>query len=178
MTSVNQAPLFDVYDSQGRSLGNKVVYPSTTFEGSRLFGYAVGETQIRDQVLGFALRFLNFNNVGDILFENYLYTDTFLYVRDAVSVTEPVSIGFVRQYIDRVTFSDLIGWQSAAQQNRSRQVFRFVWDDEPLVLDVPIDESSVFAPLQIFLGTDFIDPTDYTYNIVEQSTVINLFRWR
>jgi len=173
-TSVNQAPLFDVYDSQGRSLGDSTVYPSTTFAGSRLFGYAVGETQITDQVLGFALRFLNFNNVGDILFDNYLYTDTFLYVRDAVSVTEPVSIGFVRQYIDRVTFSDLVGWQPAAQQNRSRQVFRFVWDDEPLVLDVPIDETSVFAPLQIFLGTEFIDPTDYTYSIVGQNTVIDL----
>ncbi len=173
-TSVNQAPFFDVYDTQGRSLGDSAVYPSTTFAGSRLFGYAVGETQITDQVLGFALRFLNFNNVGDILFNNYLYTDTFLYVRDAVSVTEPVSKGFVRQYIDRVTFSDLIGWQSAAQQNRSRQVFRFVWDDEPLVLDVPIDETSVFAPLQIFLGTEFIDPTDYTYSIVGQSTVIDL----
>jgi hypothetical protein len=173
-TSVNQAPFFDVYDTQGRSLGDSTIYPSTTFAGSRLFGYAVGETQITDQVLGFALRFLNFNNVGDILFENYLYTDTFLYVRDAVSVTEPVSTGFVRQYIDRVTFSDLIGWQPAAEQNRSRQVFRFVWDDEPLVLDVPIDESSIFAPLQIFLGTDFIDPTDYTYSIQAQSTVINL----
>jgi hypothetical protein len=173
-TSVNQTPLFDVYDSQGHSLGDSAVYPSTTFAGSRLFGYAVGETQITDQVLGFALRFLNFNNVGDILFDNYLYTDTFLYVRDAVSVTEPVSTGFVRQYIDRVTFSDLIGWQPAAQQNRSRQVFRFVWDDEPLVLDVPIDETSVFAPLQIFLGTEFIDPTDYAYSIVGQSTVIDL----
>ncbi len=173
-TSVNQAPLFDVFDSQGRSLGDSAVYPSTTFAGSRLFGYAVGETQITDQVLGFALRFLNFNNVGDILFANYLYADTFLYVRDAVSITEPVSTGFVRQYIDRVTFSNLIGWQPAAQQNRSRQVFRFIWDDEPLVLDVPIDETSVFAPLQIFLGTEFIDPTDYTYSVQAQSTIINL----
>ena len=173
-TSVNQAPLFDVYDSTGRSLANETIYPSTTFAGSKLFGYALGDTQINDAVLGFPLKFLNFNNVGDILFENYFYTDTFLYVRDAVSVTEPVSLGFARQYTDRVSFSELIGWQPAAQQSRSRQVFRFVYDDEPLVLDVPVDETTVFAPLQIFLGTEFIDPTDYTYVINGGATVITL----
>jgi len=173
-TSVNQAPLFDVYDVTGHSLADRAVYPSTTFAGSKLFGYALGDTQINDAVLGFPLKVLNFNNVGDILFENYLYTDTFLYVRDAISVTEPVSLGFARQYIDRVTFSELIGWQPAAQQNRSRQVFRFVYDDEPLVLDVPVDETSVFAPLQIFLGSEFVDPTAYTYVISQGSTVITL----
>jgi len=173
-TSVNQAPLFDVYDTSGHSLADRVVYPSTTFAGSKLFGYGLGDTQINDAVLGFPLKFLNFNNVGDILFENYLYTDTFLYVRDAVSVTEPVSVGFVRQYIDRVTFSELIGWQPAAEQSRSRQVFRFVYDDEPLVLDVPVDETSVFSPLQIFLGSQFVDPTAYTYEIQGGATVIVL----
>jgi hypothetical protein len=41
-TGVNQAPLFDVYDSNGYSLSNPIVYPSSTFAGSKLFSYALG----------------------------------------------------------------------------------------------------------------------------------------
>jgi hypothetical protein len=173
-TGVNQAPLFDVYDITGHSLSDQTVYPSSTFAGSRLFGYAVGGTQRSDEVLGFALQFLNINNVGDIVFENYFYTDTFLYVRNSVSQTEPISIGFVRQYVDRTSFSDLIGWQRAAAENRSRQVFRFIYDDTPLVLDIPVDETAVYAPLQVFQGTTFLDPDQYTYVISDNATVITI----
>jgi hypothetical protein len=45
-----------------------------------------------------------------------------------------ISEGFVRQYIDRVSFSSLIGWQTAAAQNLSRQVFRFSYTNQPLIL--------------------------------------------
>ena len=173
-TSVNQAPLFDIYDNNGYSLSNLAVYPSSTFEGTKLFGYALGDTQITDSVLGFSLRYLNLNNVGDIVFENYLYTDTFLYVINSVSQEQPISQGFMRQYIDRTEFSNLIGWQTAAAESRQRQVFRFVYDDEPLVLDVSLDETTVFAPLQIFQGTQFIDPTNYTYVVTADSTQITL----
>jgi hypothetical protein len=173
-TNVNQAPLFDIYDVNGRSLGDLAVYPSSTFAGTKLFGYALGDTQITDSVLGFSLRYLNLNNVGDIVFENYLYTDTFLYVIDSVSTEQPISEGFVRQYIDRTEFSNLIGWQTAAAESRQRQVFRFVYDSEPLVLDVPLDETTTFAPLQIFQGTQFIDPTNYTYVVTGNATQITL----
>ena len=169
-TSVNQAPLFDIYDSLGRSLGDLDVYPSSTFAGSKLFGYAVGGTAVTDSVLGFALRYLNINNVGDIVFDNYFYTDTFLYVQDNVSVTENISIGFARQYVDRTLFTNLTGWQTAAQQSRSRQVFRFVYDGTPLVLDVEIDEESVFAPLQVFQGTAFVDPSGYIVSMPGDGT--------
>jgi hypothetical protein len=173
-TSVNQAPLFDVYDANGVSYGNNTFYPSTTFAGSKLFGYALGGTSITDTVLGFSLKFLNINNVGDIVFENYLYNDTFLYVKNSTSVTLNISEGFVRQYIDRGLFSNEIGWQTAAAENRSRQVFRFVYNGSDLVLDVPVDENSIYPPLQVYQGTEFIDPTGYTYSITDTNTVITL----
>ena len=94
-TNVNQPPLFDVFDANGISFSNLVVYPSTTFRGSQLFGYANGTTQIIDEFLGFPLRYLNISNVGDIVFENYLYTDTFIYVRNNVSSVLAISTGFI-----------------------------------------------------------------------------------
>jgi hypothetical protein len=173
-TNVNQAPLYNVFDTNGRSFGDRAVYPSSTFAGSKLFGYGVGPGTVSDPVLGFPLKYLNFNNVGDIVFENYLYNDTFLYVKDAVSNEEPISQGFARQYIDRTEFSDLIGWQPAAAENRSRQVFRYIYDGSPLILDVPVDVRSPYPPLQIFQGTEFIDPTQYTYSVGANSTTVTL----
>jgi len=77
-TSLNQFPLFDVFDKSGVSFGDTSVYRGT-FTGTRIFGYSVG-TGAPDSVLGFPLEYLNVNNVGDYLFTNYFQTDTFVIV--------------------------------------------------------------------------------------------------
>lgn len=171
-TSVNQAPLFDVGDLQGYSFGDRARYPSSTFRGSRLFGYAVGGTQRSDEVLGFALRYLNINNVGDIVFENYFYSDTFDYVQDNIGQTVAISQGVAKQYIDRVSFSDLIGWLPAAAENRSRQIFRFQFDGTSLIFDVPVDLDSTYAPVQLFVNGVFLDPNRYSIQVTAENTVI------
>ena len=171
-TSVNQAPLFDLFDAQGTSFGDSTTYPSTNFLGSRLFGYAVGGTTTSDEILGFALEYLNIDNVGDIVFDNYLYTDTFTYVENNVGRTLNVSTGFAKQYIDRVLFSNLIGWLPAAAENRSRQVFRFVYDGSPLILDIPAVTNTVFPAIQMFIEGIFVDPTQYTVTITDTNTTI------
>jgi hypothetical protein len=71
-------------------------------------------------------------------------------------------------------FSNLIGWQTAAAENRSRQVFSFVYDQQPLQLDIPVDVNSIFPPLQLFIEGQFVDPTTYVYEIVDNSTIITL----
>lgn len=171
-TSVNQAPLFDVRDARGVSYSDRTVYPSSTFAGTRLFGYALGGTQAQDEILGFSLKYLNINNIGDILFTNYLYQDTFLYVRDNVSTELPISEGFVRQYFDRIRFSSQIGWQPAVAENRSRQVFRFEFDGVSLIFDVPPAPDSPVPVLQIFVGSEFIDPDQYVMTSTATNTVV------
>lgn len=173
-TGVNQPPLFDVRDASGISYSNPVIYPSSTFVGTKLFSYALGGTQTVDTVLGFALQYLNINNVGDIVFENNFYSDTFIYVRDAVSSTSNISNGFVRQYVDRISFSNLLGWQPAAGEARQRQVFRFTYDGSPLIFDVPPAQNTVFPVLQLFVGTQFIDPSQYTLTSTDVSTTVTL----
>jgi len=125
-TSIQQAPLFNVYDLDGVSFGNRAKYPSSTFIGSKLFSYAVGDTTILDPILQFPLQYLNINNVGDIVFENNLYKDTFLYVEDNVSITVPISTGVAREYADRTTFVKLIGWQTAVASSQQYQQFKFI----------------------------------------------------
>lgn len=137
-TQINQNPMFDVYDLNGYSLGNRAVYPSSTFSstknnlgtivgGNPLFSYAIGPGTVADTVLGFPLRYLSLNNIGDIVFDNNLYKDTFIYVKNNVQFTDNVSIGYVRQYANRTVYQKELGWQKAAVKSQIYQQFNFTY---------------------------------------------------
>jgi hypothetical protein len=172
--ATNQAPLFDVYDSTGTSFGNRVAYPSTTFRGSKLFSYAVSTSSINDPVLGFPLRYLSLANVGDIVFENNLYTDTFDYVSSAVGQTKYISEGFVRQYRDRTSFIKEIGWQPAVSRSVQRQQFQFSYNARPLLLDVKVNTNDVIPAVQLYVNSQFQEPSNYTYTTTATTTTIVL----
>ena len=173
-TGVQQAPLFNVYDLTGISFGDRAKYPSSTFTGSKLFSYAVGDTGILDPILQFPLQYLNINNVGDIVFENNLYKDTFLYVEDNVSIVSDISSGVAREYVDRIAFGKLIGWQTAAASSQQYQQFKFTYTGQTLKLDVAVSTNSVLPPIKIYVSSDFLMPDEYSYLVGADSTTITL----
>ena len=69
-TFLNQAPLFDLFDENGDSLTNNVVY-QTNFYGNKIFGYRIDDKNPIDPVLKLKLSYRNLNLVGSFLFENY-----------------------------------------------------------------------------------------------------------
>lgn len=172
-TSVNQPPLFDVYDLTGVSLGSKDKYPSSNFIGSKLFSYAQGSGK-EDSVLGFPLRYLAISNVGDILFDNNLYTDQFTYTKNATTTTENISIGYVRQYSDRTNFVKELGWQTGITKSLSRQQFRFAYTGQPLLLDIAVKQNLSVPSVQVFVGSAFKDPGTYTVSVGTDKTTIVL----
>ena len=174
-TGVNQSPLFDVYDSAEISFGNRVKYPSTTFRGSKLFSYATSNTS-PDAVLGFPLRYLSLSNIGDIVFDNNLYTDTFDYVYQSVGQTQYVSEGFVRQYNTRLEYTKEIGWQSAVTQSLIRQQFQFSYDGTPLRLDIKVNTNTTVPAIQLYVNSQFEEPTNYSYITTDTTTTITLNR--
>jgi hypothetical protein len=173
-TSVQQPPLFNVYDPNGISFGNRAVYPASDFVGSKLFSYAIGDTGILDTVLQFPLKYLNLTNVGDIIFDNNLYSDSFVYTRDNVSVTLPISSGSSREYVSRQVYDRLIGWQNAVTTTKTYQQFKFVYDGTPLKLDVRVNDQAEVPVLKIYVGSAFKDPTKYTYTRNTDGTIITL----
>ena len=172
-TSVNQPPLFDVYDADGISFSDRTKYPSTTFEGTKLFGYAIGPGQA-DSVLGFPLRYLSLSNVGDIVFDNYFYKDTFVYVSADAGITTPVSDGFARQYQDRTVFTRELGWQNAIVKSASRQQFQFSYDGSPIRLDIKVNADTEVPAVQVFVANEFVAPADYTVATTDITTTITL----
>jgi len=172
-TAINQPPLFDVYDADGISFSNSIKYPSSTFLGSKLFSYATG-TGARDPVLRFPLRYLSLNNIGDIVFDNNFYTDTFVYVTNNNGITANISDGFAYQYATRVAYSRKIGWQTAVTLSQIRQQFQFTYDARPLQLDINVPPNTVVPAIQIYVGNEFVLPADYTFTTTSTTTTITL----
>jgi len=68
-TTRNQAPMFEVFDVTGNSFSDEAYYGSSTFKGSKLFSYAVGDGTRFDTELGFVLSYKSIENSGDIVFD-------------------------------------------------------------------------------------------------------------
>jgi len=171
--SVNQPPLFDIYDENGSSFGNRAIYPSSNFTGSPLFSYAIGDAE-PDLVLGFPLTYLSLTNIGDIVFDNNFYKDSFNYTINSVGQTVALSTGFVRQYSTRVTFEREIGWQTAVTPSLVRQQFQFTYDGSPLLLDVAVNANTTVPAVQIYANGTFQEAYNYQYTVGTNTTTINL----
>ena len=171
--SVNQPPLFDIYDSTGTSFGDAAIYPSTNFNGSPLFSYAIS-SNAPDLVLGFPITYLSLTNIGDIVFDNNLYADSFDYTINNAGQTVLLSSGFVRQYHDRINFVREIGWQTAVTPSLIRQQFTFTYNGAPLLLDVTVNTNNTVPAIQIFANATFQESYNYTYTTTANTTTINL----
>ena len=171
--SVNQPPLFDIYDTNGISFGNRAVYPSSNFIGSPLFSYAIGDAA-PDLVLGFPLTYLSLTNIGDIVFDNNFYKDSFNYTTNSTGQTVALSTGFVRQYNTRITFEREIGWQTAVTPSLIRQQFQFTYNGSPLLLDVAVNSNNTVPAIQIFANGTFQESYNYQYTVGTNTTTINL----
>ena len=109
-TTNNQAPLFDVVDANGESFSNGSVYSGTTFAGTKLFSYGIGNGS-NDTVLGFPLAYQNFNNIGDIVFSFNYSVDTFDYTEGMNVITKAINVGFLSQATDQeIIYSN--DWQT------------------------------------------------------------------
>ena len=171
--SVNQPPLFDIYDSNGISFGNRAIYPSSNFLGSPLFSYAVGNAD-PDLILGFPLTYLSLTNIGDIVFDNNFYKDSFNYTINSSGQTVALSTGFAREYSTRVTFERDIGWQTAVTPSLVRQQFQFTYDGSPLLLDVAVNSNTTVPAVQLYANGQFQEAYNYQYTVGTNTTTINL----
>ena len=160
-SAIQEAPLFDVFDQNGYSFGDTTQYPSTNFTGCKLLSYAENISNPIDEVLGIPLAFFSINNIGDLLFNNNFYTDTFVYTPAGVGITVEVSSGFVYQYTSLTAFTLEIGWQTAAIPSLARQQFQFTYDGQRLQLDILVQTSLPVPAVQIFINNVYQDPSTY-----------------
>ena len=110
-TTTNQTPYFDVFDSNTISYGDSSQYDGTTFKGTRLFSYKVGTGKV-DTNLGFALSYKNISNIGDIVFDFNILSDTFQFKTTTNVIKQPISVGYLQKVSANGTVSYVNGWQT------------------------------------------------------------------
>jgi len=169
-TSINQAPLFDMFDKNGYSFGDRTYYPSTNFNGTKLFSYAQGSGAV-DSELGIRLKYQTINNVGDIVFDNNLEKDTFIYTANSVSSTLRVNTGFARVYSDRSTFEKDIGWKKHINKSTQYQTLEFTYAGVDLIADIPA-KSSEDIPVVVYVDNIFQETSKYSYTVSDTQTTI------
>lgn len=102
---LNQAPLFDLFDSNGISYSDTSVY-STDFKGSKVFGYEVG-SGASDPVLGFPLAYQNTISVGSFRFKNYFNTESISVFENNQVTTTLTSLAYLRFNTSTPTFANV-----------------------------------------------------------------------
>ena len=86
--AVNQPPLFQLYDHNGIPLDDEATYPMSTFAGSKIFTYKLNTRPGAsvDPVLKFPIVYTSLGQATDIMFQNSLITDRYVYSADRIPV--------------------------------------------------------------------------------------------
>jgi len=175
-TTVNQPPLFDVFDENNISFGDKAVYVGSSFAGNKLFAYGIG-SGINDIVLGFPIRYSSVNNVGDISFDVSLNSNTFTYVQGQNPITQKVNTGYVYNYFTRDAFKRQLGWQTAVAPSVQYQLFSFdyVLGTPPSFLcDIAANLVTEWPIIQVFVNNVLQTSDMYLVTIGATNTLIYL----
>jgi hypothetical protein len=145
--SVNQSPLFDVFDETGISYGNDTAYPGTTFSGTRIFGYRPGSNI--DSELNFGIAYKNIGNIGDILFDFDLQKDSFIYKNIADIVTVTLDKGYLKKSVNLTNVSFVNGWVKAIADSRQYVVQQFDGTDRINFFPIDVyDKSGLLTDLE------------------------------
>jgi len=174
-TTVNQPPLFDVFDENNISFGNRDVYVGTSFIGNKLFAYGLG-SGTDDIILGFPLRYSSVDNVGDISFDVSLNSDTFNYVSGTTPITQKVNTGYVFNHIDRTNYFRELGWQTAVGPSVQYQIFEFNYDatnpTTTYTCDIAKLAESAWPTIQLFVNNVIQPSSDYTVTTTSTQTIV------
>ena len=180
-TSINQPPLFDIFDSNNISFSDTSYYAGTDFTGCTLFQYAVG-TGVVDPILNFPVKYGSVGNISDITFDVTLNNQIFNYVINNVSTPQAVDTGYVYSIDISGNPTRHIGWVTAAEKSFQYQVFNYVYDTTTMltgpvfVTDVAMKDvtQTIWPTLIVYVDNVRMDPSEYTVTVGVTNTSINL----
>ena len=176
--SLNQNPLFDIFDLDNNSFGDLTYYPSSSFSGSSLFGYKISSSGSIDKELGFRLSYKNVGNIGDIQFENYYDTDTFTYSFLNADKTVLVNNGFVHEITDTNGFKLRNNWvkiKDYSKQYIQRKFIATLFRKNDFPMDIVYSNSYTEKNMFVFVnGKELSRDTDFILLSNQDKSIISL----
>lgn len=180
--TVNQAPYFDVFDTDGISFSDVTKYPtvknSTKFIGTKLFNYKLG-SGTSDIILGFPLAYKNLNNIGDIQFTNFFDTDTFQYASGDTFIDKKVNSGFLHKNNSDSTYQNINVWTNTNTPTRQMQDLSYIYDglDNSFKIDIKPDLATVKPNFVVYVNFKKIALDKLQlYNIPNDSLLLTINR--
>lgn len=160
--SVNQAPLFDAYDTDGISFGDTSTYVNSSFVGTKIFSYKIG-TGANDTALGFPLSYRTFKNVGDIQFENHYDTDTFSYLISPNTFTKSINTGYLHVTNSIGNFKESNVWTKNIEDSKQYQVISHIADGVNNLFEIDIlpNPSESVPNVKVLINSKFIDVNNF-----------------
>jgi len=173
-TEYNQAPLFDVVNINNSTVG-RATFPNSTFEGTKIFSYKIGAGN-KDTVLGFPLSYRNFNNVGDIEFNNDFDNDTFSYEEAGVTITEKINANYLRQNTGIDTYQFRNVWKKNIEPTKQYQLFNYTFTGETNYFEIDVlPETSTGVPtIIVYVNNDTLDPSTYAIVTIGERTLVRI----
>jgi len=175
--TLNQPPLFDIFDKNGISFGDRSVYTSSSFIGNKLFAYGIG-IGTKDSVLGFPLKYSSTVNVGDISFDVSLNLDVFNYVNGNNPITQKVNTGYVHNHTSTEAYVRELGWQTAVAPSIQYQLFQFDYiataPTNIFTCDIAKTDTtaSKWPTIQLYVNNVIQPNTSYTTTTSTSSTTV------
>jgi len=138
-TTTNQPPLFELYDNNGYSFVDSTYYEASNFSGTKIFSYREGTEESDDAELGFPLDYRTIENIGDIIFNFDLLTDSFTYQLNNELYQKSTDVGFLRKYSSRTDFSVQNSWKKANNNSAQKVITQYVSEADGRINFFPID---------------------------------------
>lgn len=160
--TVNQAPLFDAFDTTGTSFGDTGSYVNSTFAGTKLFSYKTGAGS-NDTVLGFPLSYRTFNNVGDIQFENNFDADTFQYLVSPATHSAAINTGYLHITTGLGEYTRGNIWTRTVEDSKQYQIINHTADGVNNLFEIDIlPNPSVTTPnVKVLVNSKFVDVNNF-----------------
>ena len=171
-TQYNQAPLFDLFNDSGTSVSDKTVYTGSKFFGTKIFSYKQG-TGNKDLQLGFALSYKNFENVGDIQFENNFDTDSFAFIENKFEKTLPLNRFFFKQKTaSGHTFRNI--WTKVLEPTKQYQAITQFFNGITNYFEIDIlpFESETVPYIKVYVDNKLLPETKYQVTNFQQIKVV------
>ena len=167
-TQENQTPLFDLYDINGMSLNDSSVYGSTEFVGNKVFSYREGNGTA-DSVLGFPITYLNISNIGDIVFDCNVLTDTYNYVINEKKYSITANDTYLKVYNRIGEFGYHSAWERANTDSKQFVIRHLIADltRNNFEIDVYNNAASITdLEIQVYVNNKIV----YNYELVSQDS--------
>ena len=149
-TATNQQPLFDLFDDTGNSISDKELYTSSDFTGNSIFSYVQNTQEATDSELGFGLSYKNIENLGDILFDFSLITESYTYQNNTVLSTIKSNALYLKKFRDRTNFTNQNGWSKGRKLSQQAVIRQYIAGDQVNNFAVDVfDNSGLLLDLDV-----------------------------